>query len=161
MSNHQVNIEIDEPFQESADEAWLQRLAEETLRQEGVTASVDISLVVTDDDTIQTLNRTYRGIDEPTDVLSFSLLEESSEDSQAFVAPPDGLTHLGEVVISFPYIARQAQDYRHSVEQELALVAVHGVLHLLGYDHIDPDDQRRMKSRERAILKEALKRAIA
>ena len=114
--------------------------------------AAEVSVVLTDDEEMRTLNRTYRGIDSPTDVLSFPLDEL---DPQA--GPPEGgddgeAPHLGDIVISAERAVSQAQEYGHSVRRELAYLAVHGILHLLGYTHDEEDDRRAMREREEAIL---------
>ena len=77
----------------------------------------------------------------------------SQESGTHFTGPPDGINHLGEVVISYPQAMQQAQEQGHDVKQELAVLIVHGVLHLLGYDHELPDKEQKMKARENEILK--------
>jgi probable rRNA maturation factor len=92
------------------------------------------------------LNRQYAGDDHPTDVLSFSLRE-----GEEFIAP-DGPAPLGEVIISYPTALRQAEEAGHPVEDEVAHLLVHGILHLLGYDHAEVGDEERMRAREDALL---------
>jgi len=100
----------------------------------------------------------YRGcaqIDKPTDVLSFAMQDElPSEDGEdfSFIAPPDGIKQLGEVIISFQQAVIQAEQHQHSVKKEVAVLAIHGVLHLLGYDHMEDDEADIMEAREKAIL---------
>ena len=96
-----------------------------------------MGVVVTGDVAVRDLNRRYRGEDAPTDVLSFALREDAEE----FVLPPDASLRLGDVVVSLPAARRQAKEAGHSLERELALLLVHGLLHLLGYDHAS-DEQR-------------------
>ncbi len=111
----------------------------------------EVSLLLVDDDEIHALNRTYRGIDASTDVLSFPLNEP--EDEGAIGSDEYGL-HLGDVVISWEHTVAQAREYGHSVEREMAFLTVHGLLHLLGYDHDEPQAQARMRAREEAALAE-------
>ncbi len=116
----------------------------------------ELSIVLTDDASIRQLNRTHRGKDKATDVLSFSQLEESGRR----LAPPRlgrdaarGVAVLGDVVISTDTAARQAQDAGITLTQELERLLVHGVLHLLGHDHVRGGPQaRRMKQEERRLL---------
>ena len=103
------------------------------------------SIVLTDDETIHRLNRDYRGVDRPTDVLSFP-----ADEGDELLAPPDGF--LGDIMISVPRAEAQGKELGHSTERELAFLTVHGMLHLLGYDHIDPEDEKEMLSRQRAIM---------
>jgi probable rRNA maturation factor len=108
---------------------------------------------------VRELNRRYRGIDEPTDVISFALTEEKTEgDSFPFVTPPDGFLHLGEVIISYPQAVRQAEEQHHGIEEEIALLVVHGTLHLLGYEHDEPVREQEMRAVEKRILFEVEKR---
>ncbi|GAI01759.1 unnamed protein product, partial [marine sediment metagenome] len=90
--------------------------------------------------------------DEPTDVLAFSAREEIDAELPPFVQPPDGALHLGEVIISYPQAVTQAKEHRHSVKREIAILIIHGVLHLLGYEHDKPELERQMKTREQEIL---------
>ena len=122
--------------------------------------------MVTGDETVRKLNRDYRGLDEVTDVLSFSPLHsgqwegETPEDREGlggpgnsdFVYPPGEPVPLGEVVISFPQAQRQALDRSQPVDREMALLIVHGVLHLAGHDHAEPLEETTMKSKEQAAL---------
>lgn len=103
------------------------------LRQEGWSKG-DISIVFTDDEEIRALNRTYRGKDEPTDVLSFSLREASAQETLVDLSSLEEEPPLGEVYISIPTALRQAQAGGRTMEEEVAFLAVHGVLHLLGYE---------------------------
>lgn len=146
-------IRIDREFQGHIDKNWLRRLVRETLAVHGAGDKVELSLLVTDDATVRELNKAYRGEDRATDVLSFALEADARGDSAgAFVMPPGEMTHLGEVFISYPKAARQAAGRRHPVEDELALLVVHGVLHLLGYEHDEPSRRREMRSLERKVL---------
>lgn len=107
-------------------------------------ADAELSVLLTDNPTIADLNKTYRGQDRPTDVLSFSQREGD------LANPDDPL--LGDIVISIDRALEQAQDYGHSPEREVAFLAVHGLLHLLGYDHEVAEDERVMMDRTEAIL---------
>jgi probable rRNA maturation factor len=124
----------------------LQRVASTVLRREG--HSGELALVLTDDESIQELNRDFLGEDAPTDVLSFS----AQEDAGPFVAAPEAGGYLGDVIISYPRAVQQAKEQGHSLEQELNLLIVHGILHLLGYDHAAEQDKAIMWSRQETIL---------
>jgi probable rRNA maturation factor len=100
---------------------------------------------------VQRLNRDYRGVDEPTDVLAFHMLPHNGIASP-FVLPPDGVTRLGEVIISYPQALAQAKEQGHSAQRELALLVIHGVLHLLGYDHEESGEAKKMRRREEELL---------
>ena len=105
----------------------------------------ELSIVLCDDATIHPLNRDYRGKDKPTDVLSFAQREGD------FAFLEDNL--LGDVIISMETTRRQADERGHSVETELRVLLVHGILHLLGYDHIKDDEAEIMEAKEREILR--------
>jgi len=143
-----IDIQIEEPFQDQVQDGWLCQAAEMTLAFEGIDYPAELGLVVTDDRTVRQLNRTYRGVDETTDVLAFALAAENS----TFCPPPDGVTHLGEVIISCPQAVRQAEEQKHSLKREFAILAIHGILHLLGYDHQQPEEEQAMRVREAEIL---------
>jgi len=105
----------------------------------------DVCVLITDAEEIQTLNRTYRAADRVTDVLTFPAWE-----GDAILCPPDG--YLGDVAICYERAAEQAEEYGHSLERELAFLAVHGSLHLMGYDHMDPENERKMFQKQEQIL---------
>ena len=85
-------------------------------------------------------------------MLAFSAREEIGADLPPFVQPPDGVLHLGEVIISCPQAIMQAEEHQHSVKKEIAILRIHGVLHLLGYEHDEPERERQMRARETEIL---------
>lgn len=149
----EIGISLQEKFRGLIDEDWVRRVVQHVLKAEGVAPPFEVSLVFTDSETVQRLNRDYRGMNETTDVLAFSMLPQTEADS-SFALPPDGVLRLGEVIISYPQAVEQAKEQGHSVEQELALLIVHGILHLLGYDHEKPEEATRMRSREKELLEE-------
>ena len=123
----------------------IRRVVEAALSREG--AGGDVCVLVTDEEEIQRLNAGYRYIDRVTDVLTFPAWE-----GDAILCPPDG--YLGDIAICFERAQEQAEEYGHSLERELAFLAVHGALHLLGYDHMEPDDEKVMLARQDEILNE-------
>ncbi|GBD09818.1 Endoribonuclease YbeY [Candidatus Thermoflexus japonica] len=141
-----VRIEIRAPraYQAPGRVAGLRRAARAVLRRHGLEDRAALTVALVDEETIRRLNRIYRGIDAPTDVLSFP----------ARVEIPPGIRYLGDVVIAFPYAVRQAQQEGHPLDGELALLTVHGVLHLLGYDHETGPERRRMWAIQREILRQ-------
>ena len=146
-------IRVDRDFQGCIDKRWLRRLVKESLAAHGVGAQVELSLLITDDATVRELNKKYLGKDKITDVLSFALeADKRSGAAAGFVMPPGEIIHLGEVIVSYPKAAEQAEERNHAVEDELALLVVHGVLHLLGYDHDKPAREREMRSLEQRVL---------
>lgn len=114
---------------------------------------VDISIVT--DQEIHELNLNYRGIDRPTDVLSFAL-EEGEPDSWSELSQMNiGLNrHLGDIIISYDQAVRQAEEYHHSLDRELAFLTVHGFLHLNGYDHQTAEEEREMFQLQEEVLKD-------
>ena len=151
----EIEISVGEEFRGLVDEEWVRRITQYVLKAEGVSPPYEISFVFTDSETVQRLNRDYRGVDEPTDVLAFYMLSQKEADS-SFVLPPDGITRLGEVIISYPQAVGQAKEQGHSVDEELALLIIHGILHLLGYDHEKPEEAKRMREREKELLGKCL-----
>ncbi len=150
MANYQLDIDIDEQFRLVVDEVWMERVVEKALEVGGTEATVELGLVITDDEAVHQLNKKYRGVDEPTDVLSFAFLEDNPD--VPFPIAPGGLPHLGEIIISYPRAAQQADEMGHALERELALLIVHGVLHVLGYEHLEPEEEGVMKAKEGEIL---------
>jgi len=146
-------IRVDKGFQGRIDKRWLRRLVKESIAAHGVDTEVELSLLITDDATVRELNKKYREKDKTTDVLSFALEADKRGDAVAgFVMPPGEMVHLGEVIVSYPKAAEQAAEREHPVEDELALLVVHGVLHLLGHDHDKPAREREMRSLEQRVL---------
>jgi probable rRNA maturation factor len=130
----------------------LRRVLEEAARAEEVEGEVTVTFV--DNARIHELNREYRGIDRPTDVLSFAMNEEGEEEIEIFLDEEmEGMPNmLGDIIISIPKTREQAEEYGHSFERELGFLAVHGFLHLLGYDHMTEEDEKEMFSRQEEIL---------
>ena len=144
IQNNQIKIKITEGMERIIENSIKKVLLELDIAED----NVEVSIVLTDNESIRDLNNEYRGIDSPTDVLSFPLLDGSLEelDQSDFISP------LGDIVISMEKVISQAQDYGHSPERELGFLIVHGMLHLLGYDHIEPEDERTMRDMEEKIL---------
>lgn len=140
-----VLMTVEDPFAPSVSATRLETLAKHVLDSEGET-SAELGILVTDDTTVHDLNRRYAGEDHPTDVLSFSLRE-----GEEFTVPDD-VTRLGEVIISFETAERQAKEAGLPVLDEIDHLLVHGILHLLGYDHAEPEDERTMFARTAALL---------
>ena len=147
----QINIYAENDFRAFVDEGWARKIVRQVLRAERVPSPCEVSVVFTDAETVQSLNRDYRGVDESTDVLAFYTLPQKGPDSY-FVLPPDGITHLGDVVICYPQAVAQAEEQGHSLERELALLVIHGILHLLAYDHEEPEEGKKMREREQQLL---------
>ncbi len=125
----------------------LERLALRALETESVAKPAELSILLADDATVRELNRSYRGADAPTDVLSFAQSE-----GEPFARPDSTAPHLGDVVISIDTARRQADEYKLTLGDEVAHLLVHGILHLLGYDHEQPEDAAAMRLQEYEIL---------
>lgn len=144
----EINVLIDEPFARYLNARWLELLAGRVLDAEGVNSRIELGLVIASQERVQALNHKYLGKDQPTDVIAFHM---KSPDDESFVLPPDGLLHLGEVVISYPQAVIQASQEDHSVTKEIAILVIHGILHLLGYRDDSPDPKRIMMQRQSDI----------
>jgi probable rRNA maturation factor len=112
----------------------------------------DFSIILVSPEVIQSINRDYRNIDKVTDVISFASLDEDSISSQ------DSTIELGDIFINVNAIREQAHDYGHSLKREFCFLVTHGILHLLGYDHLNPIDETRMFGLQEEILDEIAKR---
>ena len=136
-----INIESEIPFPKEL----LERAVNAALANQSASLDSELTIVLTDDSQIQDLNRDYLGIDAPTDVLSFPASESD---------PETGATYIGDIIISMPYAAKSAEKAGHPVESEVQLLVVHGVLHLLDYDHATPEEKAQMWKIQAQILGE-------
>lgn len=149
---YEIIVEVDEEFAEAVDVEALRAAAVATLRHEEV-VEADVAILVTSDEEVQALNRDYRGVDAPTDVLSFAAHEGDDLIHDAPAELDALLTRsLGDVVIAFPWAVRQAERFGNAARSEMALLVVHGILHLLGYDHASPQEEADMWSVQEEIL---------
>lgn len=151
-----LQIEISNEYEETISEELL-ALVERCLRAaaEREEVSGEVSLTFVDNERIHELNREFRGVDRPTDVLSFAMNEQGEDELDIYVDEDelaDFPNMLGDIVISIPKTHEQAADYGHSFERELGFLAVHGFLHLIGYDHMNEADEKEMFSRQEEIL---------
>ena len=156
--NHEILIETEvdgaEPYA-----ALLRRVIPAALEAEGVSFPCEVDVLFTDDAGIQAINREQRDVDRPTDVLSFPMFDLTAGTPPTLddveVDPGTGLVPLGDMVLSLERAQAQGAEYGHGPERETAYLAVHSVLHLLGYDHLDEGPQKaQMRAREEAILGE-------
>ena len=154
--NHEILIETEVDGAESY-AALLRRVIPDTLEAEGVGFPCEVDVLFTDDAGIHAINLEQRGVDAPTDVLSFPMFDlkpgtpPAPEDVEA--DPGAGLVPLGDMVLSLERAQAQGAEFGHGTQREVAYLAVHSVLHLLGYDHLDEGPQKaQMRAREEAIL---------
>lgn len=154
-SNEQNKVDIPE--------AWIDKLSELLKlagEAEGLTDG-EVTLTFVDDEEIHELNREYRGIDRPTDVLSFAMQDEGTEEldiifeveSEDEADPISGM--LGDIIISAERALAQSEEYGHSLEREIGFLFVHGFLHLIGYDHQDEESEAVMTAKQEAVLQKA------
>jgi len=138
-----IHIQIEEPYEASVEPELLEKAALAVLQHQAYDLAAELSVVIDSDEKLHELNRDFLGIDTPTDVLSFPS-EEFDPDEQA--------EYIGDVVISYPRALTQAQTAGHPVLNEIQLLVVHGVLHLLGHDHAEPQEKSKMWQAQAEIL---------
>lgn len=138
-----IEIEIDQNFSDQVEISDLQAVADKVLAITETSLESEIGLQIIEDAQMQQLNLQYMGINSPTDVLSFPV---------PFQNPDTGNPYLGDILISYPTAARQAEAAGHPVAEEICLLLVHGILHLLGYDHLTTEDKTAMWDIQDTIL---------
>ena len=134
----------------------IRNCVETTLKAEGITAPMEVNILITDDSGIHAINLASRKIDRPTDVLSFPMFELEAgnlpADWKPYLDPETGLCPLGDMAISLERARAQAKEFGHSVKREVGYLTIHSMLHLLGYDHLDEGPMKaQMRAREEAI----------
>jgi len=165
---HTLHVEVFEEFRAALKTQTVRTLARRALSAAAPDATTTLSVVIADDATVHDLNKRYRGLDEPTDVLSFSFRHEGGyygdgpresewAEGAEFVLPPGEAEGIGEVVISYPQTVRQAAEQGKTPEQELAFLLAHGILHLLGHDHEEADERRVMEAEQERLLARMMK----
>ena len=146
-----MNLLIANDTNEDLDFDIIRKKAEKTitevLRVENISENVEVSLSIVDKETIHKLNKDYRNVDRETDVLSFPM------DEEGFDNEGNPLILLGDIVICLDVAEDQAADFGHSLEREIMYLICHSTLHLLGYDHIEEDDKKVMRSKEKEVMK--------
>ena len=155
--NHSIPVTVEaETAVSKHTVALIRRAIRTALQCEGVTVPCEVDVLLTDDAGIHEINLEMRGVDAPTDVLSFPAFsyvpgQPPVDDSDA--DPMTGLTPLGDMAISLERVRAQAAEYGHSRSREIGYLVVHSVLHLLGYDHLDEGEQKaKMREREEAVM---------
>lgn len=138
-----INIAIEVDHVIDIDNSWLEKVASYALNFQSPKPNVDLSIIITDNNLLQELNREYLGIDAPTDVLSFNVDE---------IDPETGNYYLGDIIISYQKANEQAVTAGHEIQSELSLLIIHGVLHLLGMDHDTSESQEPMWKIQDQIL---------
>lgn len=127
----------------------MRRACNAVLKVENFAHNAEVNITLVDDTEIREMNKTFRNIDQATDVLSFPMGENGEYD----VNPETGFKMLGDIVISVPHAVRQAKEFDHTIQREIAYLTVHSMLHLLGYDHVNSAvDTMRMREKEEEVL---------
>lgn len=138
-----IYIEKAEKLTPDIPDGLVEKAANFALEHESAPSAAELTIVLTDDDQLHSLNQQWMGVDAPTDVLSFPSDE---------IDPENGIRYLGDILVSVQRAAEQANAAGHSVESEIQLLIVHGVLHLLGHDHADAEEKARMWKSQAEIL---------
>ncbi len=157
--NYDTDLRLDFP----ADEV-IRQVVETAAAQESFPVQFELSVTLTDNDRIWQINRQYRGVDRPTDVLSFPALQfpsagdfsrvisDKERSPEDFIDPETGLLILGDIVISLEKVEEQAEEYGHSRKRELAFLTAHSMMHLFGYDHMEDAEREVMEKHQEAVL---------
>ena len=155
MPKHEIIVSAEVPGVDDGLSDFLGGVIRAALEAEGVDTPCEVDVLVTDDAGIHRVNLDMRGVDAPTDVLSFPMFELAPGDKPPAddADPATGLVPLGDMCLSLERARAQAKEYGHSSRRELAYLAVHSVLHLLGYDHLDEGPMKaQMRAREEAVM---------
>ncbi|WP_341877124.1 rRNA maturation RNase YbeY [Defluviitalea saccharophila] len=141
----------------------IEEIIVQALKEENYPLNVEVSITFVDNNEIQAINKEYRNIDQPTDVLSFPLLEFedsvigdndsfSLEDLEEYLNPETGDLMLGDIIISIDKAIEQAKEYNHSLEREIGFLVSHSMFHLMGYDHMEEDEEKVMFEKQEKVL---------
>ncbi|MDD6790228.1 MAG: rRNA maturation RNase YbeY [Lachnospira sp.] len=158
-----VNYETTRRLDFSAEDV-IRQVVETAAELESFPVKFELSVTLTDNDGIWEINRQYRGVDRPTDVLSFPglrfpaagdfsrVIADKEDSPEDYVDPETGLLILGDIVISLDKVVEQATEYGHSQKRELAFLTAHSMMHLFGYDHMEDDERKIMEKHQEAVL---------
>lgn len=144
MSNIEIFVNVDEKIKELE---TVEKVLKSAVKKENLD-NVSFNVIIVDNDYIHELNKNYRNIDRETDVITFALEDEDT------IILPDSERILGDIYISIDKARSQAEEYGHSLLRELSFLAVHGFYHLLGYDHMTPEDEKVMFTKQEEVLEE-------
>lgn len=147
-----VEISYNEVESEANEEEIITKVTKTVLELEGIKHDLDIYITLTNDEEIHKINKEYRDVDRPTDVLSFPMFERDEISKLREEKLDDVEEILGDIIISIPKVKEQAEEYGHSYERELAYLTTHGMLHLLGYDHMIDEEKTIMREHEEKVL---------
>lgn len=166
-----IAIHVFVKYSEFIREELLHSIANHSLNIALAKESSTVNIVIGDDELVRDLNKTHRGVDEKTDVLAFSFDHDGQYygdanhrpetlDNHMFVLPPNEKPMLGEVIISYPQVEKQARSTDRKVTEELSHVLVHGILHLLGHDHVEPTERDIMQKLENNVMEHISRTAV-
>ncbi len=144
MNNIEIFVNVDEEIKELE---TVEKVLESAIKKEKLD-NVSFNIIIVDNEYIHELNKNYRNIDRETDVITFALEDEDT------IILPDNERILGDIYISIDKARSQAKEYGHSLLRELSFLAVHGFYHLLGYDHMTPEDEKVMFTKQEEVLEE-------
>lgn len=138
------------------------KVVEKSLDTEECPYEAEVNVILTDNKEIKEINKEYRDVDNPTDVLSFPMIDYINpadfstveEDENEFFNPETGELLLGDIMISVEKVIEQAAEYGHSIERELAFLTAHSMMHLFGYDHMEEEERLHMEARQKMVLEE-------
>ena len=147
-----VEISYNGIEKESNEEEIINKVVATVLELEGIKHDLDIYITLTNNEEIHKINKEHRNVDRPTDVLSFPMYERDEIPQLREEKKNDMEEILGDIIISIPKIKEQAEEYGHSYERELAYLTTHGMLHLLGYDHMIDEEKVVMREHEEKVL---------
>lgn len=149
-------LEIFDEVDSNLDFTLIQQVFEEYKRCFDLPDNVSVELTIVDEDTIKSVNKQFRNVDNVTDVLSFPSLDVilpfAAEDYPLDIDPQSGEIMLGEIMLCYSRMAEQSVEYGHSKERESCYLVLHGLLHLLGFDHVEQEDKAQMREQEELIL---------
>jgi probable rRNA maturation factor len=147
-----IDLDISWEIEEDKEiEEQIKNVVKNALENEGAVCDINLSVVVTDNENIQEINKSERNIDSPTDVLSFPGHEK--EEWEELKLSEDNLVYIGDIVVSKEKIIEQAKEYETGFEREFCYLIAHGMLHLMGYDHMNDDEKSVMREKEEEIMK--------
>ncbi|MGI6176130.1 MAG: rRNA maturation RNase YbeY [Christensenellales bacterium] len=147
IENLQQQVEVDEPVLHAMEAVIC------SIQQEYGLLSSEVYVMICDEQTISELNKQHRQVDSVTDVLSFPMTDFTEKKPEFEINPETGRVMLGDIVICAQRAADQASEYSHSFKREMAFLTAHGMLHLLGFDHMTEEQEQRMIKRQKAVLK--------
>lgn len=148
LENDQDKVEIPQFLEER-----LREVLNVVAKLHDISETTEVNITIVDDEEIHQLNLDYRGVDRPTDVLSFALDEDSEDSDEPDILDGPEEHLLGDIVMSAETALRQAEEFGHGIEREFTYLAVHSLLHLLGYDHMEPEDKKIMRAKEEEALR--------